>query len=375
MGAARVRGVMSATLDPWGHFAIEDYRKLFEYFGIRPIDDVLDKLPAQHHFFRRRIVFGHRDLDKWLDAYRCGEKVALLTGFMPSGHVHLGHLMVFQEIIYYQRLGVPVHVAIADAEAYAVRRIPRDKIMDYAQEYVKYLLAAGLDPGNARIYFQTNHTTEYYRLIQMFSRKVTMAEMEAIYGKIEPAKIMAALTQAADILHLQLPSYGGYKHVLVPVGADQDPHIRLARDIADRFEHELGLRRPSSTYHKFIRGLDGNKMSSSKPDYAIFLSDPLDVVKQKVMRALTGGRATAEEQRKMGGEPEKCTVYELYTYYLYTDDKQLLELYNMCRSGEILCGKCKRNAAQLLTELIKELQEKAAQHEHIVKEIIETPSF
>lgn len=365
----------NVSLDPWGHFAIEDYRKLFEYFGIKPIDTMLDKLPRQHRFFERRIIFGHRDLDKWIDAYKRGEKVALLTGFMPSGHVHLGHLMVFEEIIYYQRLGVPVAVAIADAEAYAVRRIPRDKVLAYAEEYVKYLLAAGLDPGNALIYFQTNHVVSYYRLIQMFSRKVTMAEMEAIYGDLSPAKIMAALTQAADILHLQLPENGGYKYILVPVGADQDPHIRLARDLADRFEGELGLSRPSSTYHKFARGLDGKKMSSSKPEYAIFLSDPPEVIKRKVMNALTGGRATAEEQRRLGGEPEKCTVYDLYAYYLYPDDEDLLALYNQCKRGEILCGKCKRNAAELLIELIKEIQEKAEEKEHLIKEILSKPSF
>ena len=368
---------MSTILDPWGHFAIEEYEKLFKQFGIEPIDKVLNKLPKPHRFFKRRIIFGHRDFDKWLDAMKKGGKATILTGFMPSGHVHLGHYALLEELRYYQEIGIDITMVIADAEAYAVRRLPREKILEYAREYITYAFAIGLDPGKTRIYFQTNYKPTYYRLIQMFSRKVTLAEMEAIYGKLEPSKIMAALTQAADILHPQLKEFGGYEWVLVPVGADQDPHLRLSRDIADRFKNELGLKRPASTYHKFIRGLDGNKMSSSKPDYAIFLSDPLDVVRSKVMRALTGGRATAEEQRRLGGEPDKCTVYDMYMYYLAPDDKDLHKIYTECINGEILCGMCKRRAFERLKEILNIIKEKYVKisESGIVDEVVDFPSF
>lgn len=100
-------------------------------------------------------------------------------------------------------------------------------------------------------------------------------------------------------------------------------------------------------------GLDGKKMSSSKPDYAIFLLDDEQMIRKKIMNALTGGRPTAEEQRKLGGDPSKCTIYELYMYLLYRDDKELLELYNNCRNGQILCGQCKRRAYELLIEIIR----------------------
>ncbi len=366
---------MAARLDPWGHFAIESYEKLFKQFGIEPIDNILDKLPRRHRYFSRKIVFGHRDLGRWIEAYKRGGRVAVLTGFMPSGHVHLGHLMVFEELRYYQELGVPVNIAIADAEAYAVRRIPRRKLFEYAREYIAYLYAVGVKPEKTRIYFQTNSDTVYYRLIQLFSRKITMAEMQAIYGDLEPSKIVAAFTQAADILHLQLPEYGGYKYVLVPVGADQDPHIRLARDIADRFKNELGFERPSSTYHKFIRGLDGNKMSSSKPEYAIFLSDDDATIRSKIMKALTGGRVTAEEQKRLGGEPWKCTVYELYMYHLYPSDEELLKLYEDCIRGRILCGEDKKRAVKLVTDLVRELREKAMEYSDVVEDYVKFPSF
>jgi tryptophanyl-tRNA synthetase len=137
------------------------------------------------------------------------------------------------------------------------------------------------------------------------------------------------------------------------------------------------LKRPSSFYHKFIRGLDGNKMSSSRPEYAIFLLDPPEVVRKKVFMALTGGRATAEEQRKDGGVPEKCTVYELYMYFIYPDDEMLRRVYEECRSGKVLCGPCKRRAYEGLIEIIKRHQERYREivESGIVEKLVRFPSF
>ena len=368
-------------LDPWGSVSVKDYGRLMRVFGIEPFTPVLGLMreagiePSLH--MRRGVIFGHRDFVKRvLDPLRRGEPVALLTGFMPSGRFHFGHKLTVDQIIYYQRLGVTPHIVIADAEAYAVRRKDREETVRLGlYEYIANMIALGVDPSKAVFYFQTNRGTPYYRLIQLFSRKVSTAELEAIYGELSPAKIVAAFTQAADILHPQLDEYGGYKNVLVPVGADQDPHIRLARDLADRFHAELGLERPASTYHRLQRGLDGAKMSSSRPDYTIFLTDPLDVAKRKLMRALTGGRATVEEQRRLGAEPEKCTVYDFYVYQLVASDEELSRIHGDCRSGKLLCGYCKRDAWSMLEKFLEEHQKKLEKAKNIVEKYVEAPSF
>jgi len=198
--------------------------------------------------------------------------------------------------------------------------------------------------------------------------------MEAIYGELEPGKIVASLTQAADILHPQLEYFGGYKHVVVPVGADQDPHIRLTRDLADRFK-ELKLVRPASTYHRFMRGLDGGKMSSSRPEATIFLDEPVEKAVEKMKRSLTGGRATIKEQRAFGGEPEKCSVYEFYLYHLILRDEELEKLYIKCKTGEMLCGECKNIAGSLLAEWLVEHQRKLEKALNKVDKYIELPDF
>ncbi|MEM4224929.1 MAG: tryptophan--tRNA ligase [Desulfurococcaceae archaeon] len=368
---------MEMRLDPWGHMVIEDYERLLSEFGIKPVRELLGKYRLDHFYFTREIVFGHRDLDIWLESLYAGKKVAVLTGFMPSGEPHLGTAMVYEELKYLQSKGAFVKIVIADAEAYVVRKEDRRSVVEQGLKFIAHSLAWGINPEKAEFYYQTEMSTPYYRLIQMFSRKVTFAEMEAIYGEITPSKIIAALTQAADILHLQLDEYGGYKHVLVPVGADQDPHLRLTRDLADRFENELELKRPSSMYHKLIRGLDGNKMSKSRPEYAIHLSDPVDLAEKKLMNALTGGRATAEEQRRLGGEPWKCMVFELYMYHLVRDDKLLSEIREECISGKILCGQCKRRAAEMLRELLVQHQKALSEQnaEGLVKKVVKVPKF
>jgi len=373
--------VEQVIIDPWESAIKLEYDKLFKYFGIKPFSEIrgeAEKTFGQlHQLLRRGVVFGHRDYNKILEAYKSGEGVALVTGFMPSGKFHLGHKMVADQIIFYQKLGFEIFIVLADIEAYTVRRLDRKKVIEYAlYEYVANLIALGLEKNKRlHIYFQSNYDVPYYRLIQMFSRKVTLAELEAIYGKLEPSKIVSALTQAADILHPQLEYFGGFKYVLVPVGADQDPHIRLTRDIADRFHTELGLERPASTYHRFITGLDGNKMSSSRPEYAIFLTDPPEQAAKKVFKALTGGRATVEEQRKFGGVPEKCTVYELYVYHLIADDTELADIYKACRSGELLCGECKKQAAELLMKFLEEHQRRLEKAKDKVLDYVEPPRF
>ncbi len=362
-------------LDPWGHAMVRDYERLFKTFGIKPFKPLLSRIRNPMHLMRRGVVFGHRDYESVLDALENGDRPAIVTGFMPSGRFHFGHKMIADQLIYYQRLGFELFVPLADAEAYAVRKIPRSMVVDYAlNQYVANLIALGLEKRHLHIYFQTNYEVPYYRLLQMSSRRVTGNEMEAIYGSLEPGKIVAALTQVADILHPQLEYFGGYRHVLVPVGVDQDPHIRLTRDIADRMS-EIKLTRPASTYHRFMTGLDGGKMSSSRPDYAIFLDDPVEDAVRKLRRALTGGRPTVEEQRKLGGEPEKCTVYEFYLYHLVLDDAKLLELYRRCREGEMLCGECKRIASEMLASWLREHHRRLEKARDRVLEYVEPPSF
>ena len=112
-------------------------------------------------------------------------------------------------------------------------------------------------------------------------------------------------------------------------------------------------------------------MSSSKPETAIFLTDSPDIVKKKIFAAKTGGRETLEEHRKYGGVPEECVVYELFLYHLVLDDKELADIYQRCRSGELTCGKCKKMAYEKVVEFLNDLREKRDQAIDIAIKILE----
>jgi len=182
-----------------------------------------------------------------------------MTGLMPSGRFHFGHKMVADQIIWYQKMGADTFICAADLEATVVRDIALEDARRIAiEEYITNYIALGLSEKNLAFWFQTDYTVPYYRLRDQLSKKVTLNELKAIYGDdLTTGKLFSAITQAADILHPQLKEYGGPRPTIVPVGADQDPHLRLTRDLAGRFQTEYRFIPPSSTYHKFMSGLSG----------------------------------------------------------------------------------------------------------------------
>jgi tryptophanyl-tRNA synthetase len=119
-----------------------------------------------------------------------------------------------------------------------------------------------------------------------------------------------------------------------------------------------GFYPPSSTYNMFMSGLTGGKMSSSIPESLIMLNDDPKEAARKVKNAKTGGAISLEEQKKHGGKPQECTVYELLLYHLVEDDDELRQIYDTCLSGERMCGTCKNQAAQLIEDFLMNLARK-----------------
>ena len=91
---------------------------------------------------------------------------------------------------------------------------------------------------------------------------------------------------------------------LIPYGIDQDPHFRIARDVLPK----LGYLKPASIMSIFIPPLSGveGKMSSSDPNYAIFVTDSENTVRRKINKyAFSGGKTSVEEHKKFGGDPDQ----------------------------------------------------------------------
>ncbi len=365
---------MPVRIDPWGSAMPKDYLRLMSEFGIEPVEGLLAQILRPHYLMRRGIIFGHRDFGRVLNAILKTEKFAVMTGLMPSGRMHVGHKLVIDQLAWYQQRGADIYLCVADLEAYSARGVSFEESKKIAaEEYLANYQALGLDVERCHVYFQSRSDVVRH-LAFVLAKKVNFSEMRAIYGFASESNIshiFYPMIDVADILHPQLEEFGGPRPTVVPVGVDQDPHLRLARDVAARFQRDFDFVLPSSTYHRLLPGLTGEKMSSSKPETAIFLTDSSDEMKKKIKDAFTGGRPTATEQRKHGGAPDKCMVYELYVYHLIPDDKKLLDLREACKSGAIICGDCKLRAIELMAEFLKMHQAKRERSEARAKKLVD----
>ncbi len=223
------------VIDPWGSSQSTDYSRIIEQFGLSSMDSVSIPNPSKLH--RRGIVFAHRDLETIIHAQSKGNPFGVLTGLMPSGRMHLGHSMVIEQVEWFQNQGGDVTIAVADLESTATRGISLEEGRKIAaEEYVANYAALGLDPEKTSVYFQSQRSI-VQKLGFQLGKRTNLSELEAIYGfdgSTNLAHVQAPLVQAGDILHPQLDEYGGIRPIVVPVGVDQDPHLRLTRGLASK---------------------------------------------------------------------------------------------------------------------------------------------
>jgi len=311
-------------------------------------------------FMRRNIIFGHRGFDTVLDAVQKKQVFAVMSGIKPTGEFHLGNLMTAHEVIYFQQHGGHAFYCIADVEAYQDNQISFQDSHKFAIGNVADLLALGFDAKRGVIYKQSTEQ-RVKDLAIILSRGLTLATLQAIYGERHLGLYLASLIQAGDILMPQLEDFNGPKPTVVPVGVDQDPHLRLTRDLAHKFR-QYQFVAPSSTYHKIMKGLDGSpKMSKRSPMSYFTLHESTDAIRRKIAHAYTGGRDTVKEQRQLGGVPEICPIYEICLYQFVTDDQEIVNTYHTCRNGTLLCGEHK---AQTISKVLDFVQEHKRQWRH-----------
>ena len=358
-------------LDPFGTSVVTDYSRLFTELGLQPIGNLVSRIKHPNRYLRRGIDFAHRDFDKVLEAFKGGEKIAVMSGIKPTNEFHLGSKMTAEKIIFFQKeFKAKAFYCIADLESLVDNQTPLDEATKIAIDNVADILALGLDSKNAYIYRQSEEK-RVMNLAFLFSRKITLNHLQSLYGERQLGLYFAAFTQAGDILLPQLPEFGGPKLVLVPIGCDQDPHIRLTRDIVTRVKDQFNFIPPTSIYHKFFRALNGEaKMSKRDPMSFLTLNDDIEIAKKKVMNCVDGGRKTAEEQRRLGGEPEKCVNYELALFHFVEDDERIKRIYEECKTGKRLCGECKKEVAGIMAKFLREHQKKKKKMMQKAKKIL-----
>ncbi|MEM3725434.1 MAG: tryptophan--tRNA ligase [Candidatus Bathyarchaeia archaeon] len=352
------------VVTPWEVRGKVDYERLIREFGTQPITDELLKRIAKytgelHLQLRRRLFFSHRDLDTVLDLYDKGVKFVLYTGRGPSGPVHIGHLVPWIFTRYLQeKFDTRLYFQMTDDEKFLVDdELELEDTKRFAYENALDLIALGFEPENTFIIFDVQDMGLLYDIALEVAKRITYSTARATFGFQESTNIgwifWPAIQAVPCFIHAKLT--GENVPALIPAAIDQDPYWRVTRDIASK----LGYYKPAQMHCRFLPGLGvGGKMSASEPETSIFTIDPPEVVKRKIWNAFSGGRATVEEQKKLGGDPSICTVFQYYYYLFEEDDKRLAERERRCRGGELLCGECKTELAERVNKFLVEHRRK-----------------
>ena len=329
----------------------DDNEKLMKNFGAESIDKVKDV--PDFYTFQNGLIVSHRDFDKFLSALKKGEKCAIVSGFNASGTIHLGHKAVFDTNLYFQKEhGVPVFIPVSDDESYVAGKVKDQKeALEYSMELAKELIAYGFDPK--KTYFIIDQIyTNIYNLAIKLSKKINYSEIKATYGYRPEDNIGLHFYPSIQSAHILFPQEKfNIKNVLVPIGPDEDAHLRICRDIASR----LNYNKPAVVHSEFLPGIDGGKMSASRPNTAIFLKDSEKDIRKKINRAFSGGRDTVEEHRKKGGDPEVDISY-LYLKKLFLSRDESEKLAQEYREGKVLSGEMKNMFAEKAVEFVKKFQ-------------------
>ncbi len=366
-------------IDPWSSSNIleEDYLRLIKEFGIEKVDDITIERFKKHRFIRRKVIFGHRELGLIYKAIENNKPWAVMSGIKPSGPFHLGTLTTALEIVEFQKLGAKAYYCIADIESWEDNGITYEEAEQTAVDNLADILALGLDPKKAYIWRQSKEPIVKDVCFKV-SRLVTQNMLNAIYGEKTFGLYLAALIQVGDITLPQV--LDGPQPVIVPVGIDQDPHMRLTRDLTRRYykkkesddkvmQEEFFL--PGATYHKLLPGLDGSeKMAKRNPNSYFTFNEPIESITKKVKAGLTGGRKNKKEQQELGGEPQKCMIYKILMYHFEGDDKKLAEDFEQCIKGELMCGEHKRECIEKVISFIREHQKKKEKQIDKAREIL-----
>jgi tryptophanyl-tRNA synthetase len=360
---------------PWEVEGEIDYNKLIAQFGTQPITpEIIERIKQVtgevHPMLKLQYFFSHRDLDWILNKHEEGESFYLYTGRGPSGMVHIGHMMPWLFTKYIQeKFGSKLLFQLTDDEKFLqTQDRSREEIGHYAYENILDIIAVGFNPDKTKIILDTRHIQHLYPIATEIAKRITFSTAKAVFGFSNSTNIGMIGFPPIQAAPCFLPSIIENKPtpVLIPAAIDQDPYWRVTRDVAER----MGYYKPAQIHSKFLPGLGMvGKMSSSKPETALFTIDDPEVIDRKVSAAFTGGQATVALQRQLGGNALGCPVF-WYLRYLFDTERQSDERLLKCRSGNLLCGECKSDLSKESQNFLGEFKKRREKAKDVIAEFM-----
>ena len=243
-----------------------------------------------------------------------GMKPILVSGIQPTGKLHIGnYLGALQNFVALQNSGkYQCFFFVADlhslTESASGRNNPKEKLKQIMELLVDYI-AAGLDPKKSVIFVQSAIPahTELGWILNTLTSIGELQRMTQFKDKSEhsPENVNLGLFDYPVLMAADIILYGAN---FVPVGDDQLQHLEFARTLVRKFNHKFGKTfiepMPILTDNPRVMSLDDTKkkMSKSRPAGCLFLDDSPDIIRKKIMGAVTdsGKEVSADVEGKEG---------------------------------------------------------------------------
>lgn len=304
-------------------------------------------------------------------------KPIILTGDRPTGRLHLGHYFGSIKSRVELQKDYDTYLLIADVQALTDNFKTPEKVHANVEEVAIDNFASGIDPETVKYVVQST-IPAIAELTIFYGNFVTLARLErnpTVKAEIENKQELFSkgvtygffgypVSQAADIT--------AFDANLVPVGDDQLPMIELTREIVRRFNHTYQVEalvepEPRVTEIPRIRGTDGNSKMSKTLNNCIYLRDDPETIREKVFNAYTD---PLKARKTDPGHPEGCIVCE---YLRLVDPDGHEQLVSDCKAGKMGCMQDKKKLAELLTDYLAPIRERAQVYENnrpMVRELL-----
>ena len=305
------------------------------------------------------------------------KKKRILTGDRTTGKLHLGHYVGSLQNRVRLQEEYESFILLADIQALTTHFENPSLLEHSIYEVAMDNLSVGLDPNKVTLVQQSRipsigELTVFYSMlvsVNSLRHNPTIKTEAANYGYNDMTYGFLGYpdSQSADITFC--------KANLVPVGEDQKPHMEMTRKIVRRFNELYGetLVEPDMLLSDCPRlmGLDGNAKMGKSLGNAIYLSDPAEEVRKKVMSAVTDASRIKKDDP---GHPDICVVSKYHKAFNAGEYENICE---SCKKGAIGCVACKKALAASLNNLLEPFREKRAYyeaHRDEVRDIILTGS-
>lgn len=306
------------------------------------------------------------------------KKPIVMSGIRPTGYLHLGNY--FGAIRNYVRMQDEYECYFMVADLHSLTTHPDTKeLKAKVHRVLAENIACGLDPEKAALYCQSHifETSELYLYLNMLAYKGELEKTVTFKDKVrlQPENVNAGLLtypvlQAADIIL--------HRASLVPVGKDQEQHLEMARNFANRFNHRYGDVFPEPHAFNYTEELikvpslsGGGKMSKSENQMAtLYLADQDDIIRKKVMKTKTDSGPSEPNSEK----PDY--IENIFVLMELVSDKDVINKfendYNNCN---IRYGDMKKQLAEDMVKFISPIREKIEailENKAYLKQIVES---